>query len=142
MKSEYIIFIIVIIVVLFLVVCENLAHDNAPGRRPTHRLIPPNEDDDFLTRVRKIRQMIHDNSKFIIWRQAFILALLLPFPIVYFLKGKLPSLFEFMITGLIIFIGVYFSYIWLWSRYFYPNTARMEKELFIIEKNIRNGEKI
>ena len=138
MKSEYILFIIVIIIVIFLLVCENLAHDCAPGRKPTHGLKPPDKDDTLIERIRKTRMMVHDNSKFIIWRQALILALLLPFPIFYYIRGKLPKFFDFLIIAIIIFLGVYFSYIFLWSRYFYPNTAKIEKSLFTLEEEMKN----
>lgn len=134
-------------IAIFLIVCENLAHDCAPGRNPTHKLIPPDDDDEYIERIRKIRMMVHENSKFIIWRQAIIISMILPFPIIYFLKGRLPTLFEFIIVALMIFISVYFSYMWLWSRYFYPNTAKMEKSLFEMEelldgRNVEVAEKI
>lgn len=132
--------IIAIILAIFFIVCENLAHDCAPGRNPTHKIIPPDPDEDYLEQIIKLRQMVHDNSKYIIWRQALILAIILPWFIIYFLKGRFPTVFELLIVGLMIFIGVYSSYIWLWSRYFYPNTAKMEKVLFNLEEKMRIGE--
>lgn len=129
-----------IVFAIFLIVCENLAHDCAPGRNPTHKLHPPESDDTYLERVMKIRQMVHDNSKYIIWRQALILSIILPIFIVYYLKGRLPTFFELIVVGLIVFIGAYASYIWMWSRYFYPNTARMEKTLFELEERLREEE--
>lgn len=129
-------FIVAMICAIFLIVCENLAHDCAPGRNPSHKLIVPNPQDDYLVQIKKIRQMVHDNSKYIIWRQACILALILPWPIIYFLKGRLPKWSEVLIVSLMVFIGAYASYIWLWSRYFYPNTAKMEKVLFELEEKM------
>jgi len=129
-----------IISAIFLIVCENLAHDCAPGRNPTHKIIPPNPEDEYLDQIRKIRKMVHDNSKYIIWRQALILALILPWFIIYFIKGRLPTISEILIVGLMIFIGAYASYIWFWSRYFYPNTAKMEKVLFNLEEKMKLGE--
>lgn len=134
--------IIALVFAIFLIICENLAHDCAPGRKPTHKIIPPDPNSSYIDQINQIRKMVHENSKFIIWRQGLILAIILPFFIIYFLKGRLPTFFELVICGLIIFIGVYSSYIWLWSRYFYPNTAKMEKALLNIEGKMKNQNNI
>ena len=131
--------ILIIAFAIFLIVCENLAHDCAPGRKCTHSTEPPIESDNIRTYIRKIRNMVNGNYKFVIWRQALILGIIVPIPIIYFLKKRFPTFSEWLIVGAIIFVAAYFSTVWMWSHFLYPNSASIERSLLELEKKYESA---
>jgi len=125
-----------VIFAIFLILCENGAHDCAPNRVCTHELNTPKKDDPINKYIKKLREMITQNYKYVIWRQALILGILVPLPIFYFLLKRAPTFLEWVIVGGIIFIASYFSAMWMWTHYLYPNSTKIERSLMQLEERL------
>ena len=131
--------ILVIIIVIILVVSEYVAHDCVPHKTCNHSAPKPEEGDDIQTYIQKIGKMVENNYDYVIWRQALLVGLLLPLILVYYLRGRLPTLMEWVIVGLIIFIGVYLAHSWIWAHFFYPNGQSIKKYLQELSDRINNN---
>jgi hypothetical protein len=125
---------------IFLILCENGAHDCAPNKTCSRDLNNlPTKNDSTSKYIKKIRQMITQNYKYVIWRQALILGILVPLPIFYFLIHRFPTFIEWVIVGGMIFIAAYFSAMWMWSHYLYPNSTKLERSLIELEERLREN---
>ncbi len=123
---SWLVLILVIIGVLILLVGEYRAHDCVPGKNCSHSAPKPSPEDDNLEYVDKVKGMVKNNYDFVIWRQALLAGLVIPLPIIFFLKGRLPTLLEWFIVGVFVFFGTYATYSWIWAHFFYPNGQAIE----------------
>lgn len=51
---------------------------------------------------------------------------------------RLPNFYEFFVITTILFIGFYLSSIWIWTHFFYPNGASIEKSLLELRDQLTN----
>ena len=117
------------VLIIILLYFEYNEHDCLPHKTCNHSVPKPTIDDDVLTSIDKIKTMVQNNYDFVSWRQALLVGLILPLPIIYYLKRRMPTLTEWLIIGLIIFLGTYLSYSWIWAHFFYPNSRQIELSL-------------
>lgn len=128
--------IVALILIVFLLYVEYIAHDCKPGKVCTHSVPAPSPDDDDITRIKKIKEMVRNNYMFVSWRMSLLVALIVTLVIVYFFKGRIPTLGEWIVITGIVFLGSYFSSSWLWSHFFYPNSEAIESSLQKLSDNI------
>nr|QBK91097.1 MAG: 3 transmembrane helices protein [Pithovirus LCPAC202] len=121
--------IFVVIVIIILIILEYRDHDCIPGKTCIHSSPEPNSEDDDIEYVDKLINMVRNNYDYISWRQALLVGLIVPFIIIYYLKGRLPTLMELLIVGIIVFFIVYLSSSWIWAHFFFPNGQAIEGNL-------------
>jgi hypothetical protein len=81
------------------------------------------------TNIERINEAIKSSINYNVWALALIVALLLAIPIDYLINGYFPTVRQWLITVLLIFIGAYFSASWLWSHWVQPNAAAIQHNL-------------
>ena len=126
---SWLVLILIIIAVLIVLVAEYRAHDCVPHKICSHRAPKPGSEDNDLEYIDKIKGMVKNNYDFVIWRQALLAGLVIPLPIIFYLKGRLPTLLEWFIVGVFVFFGTYATYSWIWAHFFYPNGQAIETGL-------------
>lgn len=135
-----VILVIVIFAILILLVSEYQAHDCIPGKKCNHRVPSPTADDDNLTYVDKISAMISNNYNYVSWRLALLAGLIATLPVIYFLRGRIPTLIEWLVVGGLIFLGTYLSFSWIGAHFFYPNGVAIENRLTDLRDRIQQLE--
>ena len=138
-ESYYIsvgILILAIIAILILLASEYVAHDCIPGKNCTHSVPHPKKGDSISVYFDKINAMIRNNYEYVKWRQSLLVGLIVTTPIVYFLKGRIPTLSEWIVITLLVTIATYFSFSWLWSHFIYPNSIEVEKKINILKNEL------
>ena len=126
---EYIWIAVLILLLIILLHLEHADHDCIPGKHCNHYCSAPKDDDNADEAIDKIKEMVYQNYDFVTWRQALIMAIIIPLPIIYYLKGRLPTPIEWFIVGLFVFLAVYLSFSWIWAHFFKPNGKQVEKGL-------------
>ena len=119
---------------MVLLTWEYLAHDCLNGKAchaNANAPLPTSQDSPAIM-LDKINEMIRANYTYVSWRQALIVGLIVALPIGYFLKQTGPGVFEWFIITAIVFVGVYFSYSWIWAHFLYPNGRQLEKNILIL----------
>jgi hypothetical protein len=96
-------------------------------------------DDDDSVYIEKLQAMVRNNYDFVSWRQALLVALLVPLIVIFYLKGRLPTLMEWFIVGVIVFIFTYLSYSWIWAHFFYPNGQAIENQLQVLKDRLNHS---
>ena len=65
---------------------------------------------------------------------ALLVGLIIAFPVIYFIQGRWPTIVEYLVVVIIIFLAVFFSYSWLWAHFYRPNIEYVDITL----NNLRN----
>ena len=86
--------------------------------------------------IDKIEEMVQNNYRFNIWRLSLLSGLIATIPVVYFLKGRIPLLIEWIVIGTLIFLATYLAFSWLWAHFFFPNSQQMERHLQNLKKSL------
>lgn len=128
---------VVILLTIVLLYYEYKEHDCIRDKMCTHRRPEITEDDLISESIEKIQEMVRSNNSVIFWRQALLLAVLLPIPLIYLLYSRFPTFLEWGFVGLFIFLGVYLSYSWIWSHYFNPNSLTITNNLQRLSDRIK-----
>jgi hypothetical protein len=137
--SEKVVLFILVLVLLFLLWLEWYSQDCENNKPCSHYAVMPEEDEDINSYIDKLVVAVRNNYNFVAWRQAIILALILTPVIIYLLFCRLPTIWEWIVLVLIIFIGVSLSSSWLWNRFLYPNNKKVEEALLNIKRRERKG---
>ncbi len=132
--------IIVAILILLLVIIEYRAHDCIPGKLCNHRVPSPTADDSNLEYIDKIKAMVVNNYGYVMWRLALLAGLLATLPIIYFMRGRIPTLIEWLVVGGLIFIATYLSFSWIRAHFIYPNSYAIEKRLMELRDRIQQSD--
>ncbi len=130
---------IVGIVGIILIIIIYKKHD-CLGKKSLLSVDPPTEEDPTPEYIDKLREMMKQNYKYSTWEISLLAALIASLPIVYFLKRRLPTLFELFIVSLFIFIGTYYSFSWLWTHFYYPNSRQIERNLVMLRDRVTSME--
>ena len=133
--------VVVFLVMMILFWYELVDHDCIGDKECTLRVEEPENDDSVDTYIDKLSEMIQGNSDFVIWRRALIVSILVGFFVVYFMRGRIPEPIEWIIVGLVIFIGAYFAASWLYSHFLIPNTRRIQNNLEELKTKLSVGNK-
>jgi len=123
---------------LILLYSEYKAHDCVPGKTCTHSVPPPEPDDDIDVYINKVKAMVRNNYDYVAWRQALLAGILAALIVVFYLRGRIATLLEFFIVGIIVFLFVYMSYSWIWAHFFYPNGQVIEEQLTVLHNRLNN----
>lgn len=130
---------LVLVIVVSLLYLEYADHDCMRGKKCLHKRPDISNDDTREEAVNKVINMVRSNNNFVIWRQALIVAVIIPIPLIYLLYSRFPTLLEWLFVTLIIFMAMYLALSWLWAHYFNPNAqtieANLEKLLDVSDKN-------
>ena len=132
--------VIVFLVMMVLFWSELVDHDCIGDKECNLRSAEPEAEDSVDDYIDKLSEMIQGNSDFIIWRRALIVSILVGFFVVYFMRGRIPEPMEWIIVGLVIFIGAYFAASWLCSHFLIPNTRRILDNLEELKIKVTSNE--
>lgn len=136
---EVLILLIVIVIIIFLLFLEYYSRDCEGGKRCSHYAVMPERNEELGTYIDKLVVAVRGNSLYVTWRSALIIALIATPVIIYILYQRLPLLWEWIILTLIIFIGGVLSSLWLYNKFLYPNTKKIEESL--LDLKYRQAEK-
>lgn len=123
---------IIISLIVFFLWLEYRCHDCINGKKCLHSAPLPTDTDSIPQRLDKLSAMVKVNYAFIQLNQAALIGLIMALPVGYFLVKRIPSLFEWLIMAIIIALGVYFSYSWIYVHFLCPNGQQIESNLLKI----------
>lgn len=132
---------IVIVIILILVVIEYLYQDCINGtnsKKGWNHVVPPTAGDSIEVKLNTILKMIRSNYNYVIWRQCLVVALLAGFLVGFCLYQRLPTLLEFSIIAILVFILTYLAGGWFATHYLYPNNNQIEKSIRQLQANLHN----
>jgi len=165
-KLSIFLFVLILIIIIILIFIEYKQQDCIPGKLCNNRVDPPDHlhgkytqrcgyseqngdvietldiDGEGPTRreikeyISKIEEMVRNNYRYNIWRLSLLSGFIGTIPVVYFLKGRIPLLIEWIVIGTLIFLATYLAFSWLWAHFFYPNSQQMEKHLHNLKKSL------
>ena len=138
--ESLVLLVLVIIGILAILVSEYKAHDCIPGKVCNHRVPEPTHDDDNLEYIDKIEKMVSNNYQYVSWRLSLLTGLIVTLPIIYFLRGRIPTFIEWLIVGGLVFFGTYLAFSWIWAHFFYPNSRAIELHLLNLRDRIHKLE--
>ena len=122
-------FILAIVAIILLIYSNYVSFDCIPGKSCSHKSESINDLDDIPTTIEKIRKMVVNNYMILAWRFALLGALISTILVVYLLKGRIPTLYEYLLVGVIVFFAIYLSFSWLGVHFFKPNGYAIEASL-------------
>lgn len=93
-------------------------------------------NEDPLRSVDEIQKALKSNYEYTSWRLCLIVGIVAAFPIIYYIEGRIPTLFEWMIVGGLIFIASYLSCSWIWEHFYRPNGTQIDKNLLELRDKI------
>lgn len=117
------------LLVAVLIYWEYADHDCLPHKACNKRVCRPSSNDNPLETIDKIKIMVRNNYDYVSWRLALLAGIIAALPIVYYLECRVPTLFEWIVVGVIIFAATYLSNSWIWAHFFHPNGSDIEKHL-------------
>ena len=123
---------IILVVLIGLIIIEYLYNDCINGlnsKKGWDWVIPPNTNDPLNVKVEKIMKMIRHNYNYVVWRQALIIGLIAGFLVGYLLLLRLPTLYEYLVIVVLVFLLSYFVSGWFSTHYLYPNNRQIERSL-------------
>lgn len=130
---------VTIILVTILLYLEYKSQDCIGGKQCTSSVPPPSVTDTINQQISQIILMVRNTTYYVTWRLSLIVALLLAIPIVYLIVERTPTIMEWLVTVIIIFIGVYFSSSWLWTHWISPNAQQIERSLVLLQQQLESG---
>jgi len=137
--STLLFLVVVFIVMMALFWSELLQHDCIGDKECEVRQAEPESGDSIDVFIDKLSMMVETNSGFVVWRRALIIAILVGYCVVYFMRGRIPRPAEWVAVGLIIFIGAYFAGSWLCAHFLAPNGRRIQDNLEVLRTRIGTG---
>nr|QBK90715.1 MAG: 3 transmembrane helices protein [Pithovirus LCPAC201] len=133
---SWLVLILVVIGIIIILIVEYRDHDCASNKKCKHSVPKPGFKDDDVEYIDKLINMVHNNYDYILWRQALLVGLIVPFIVIFYLKARLPTFIEFFIIGIIVFFIVYLTFSWVWSHFFFPNGQAIEGNLDDLKKRL------
>ena len=127
---------IILILVLILAFTEYTDHDCIPGKRCSHYVEEPSDSDSINVSIDRIISMAKNNHDYITWRQSLLVAIIFSVLVVFYLKGRLPTVLEWLGVSVLIFLGTYLSFSWIWAHFCYPNGKKIEANLFKLKDRL------
>lgn len=130
------IILVVGIIVAILIYAEYIEHDCLPHKSCNKSTPKPRTDDNPIEYIDKIRGMVRNNYDFVSWRLALLAGIIVTLPIVYYLKSRVPTPFEWFVITMLVFAAAYLSNSWIWAHFFQPNGNQIEKYLLQLRDKI------
>lgn len=128
-----------IILLMGLIVAVLIYWEYRENDKTTNNLydeIRKTQKDDPLRGIDNIQRAMKSNHEYSSWRLSLIVGIIAALPIIYYIEGRIPTLFEWFIVGGLIFIASYLSSSWIWTHLHQPNNAKIEKYLVRIRDGI------
>ncbi len=128
-----IISIILVVVLMYLEYNDQDCINGKPcGRGIRSSPIPESPKESIDTLIGMVRK----STRYVNWRLSLAAALLLSAPVAYLVVKRFPTLSEWVIVALLIFLGTYFSASWLWTHWVHPNSRRIEQTLLMLKERL------
>ena len=127
------------IIVAILIYWEYWEHDCINQKSCHQSVNKPKHYNNSIEYIDKIRKMVRNNYDYTNWRLALLTGIIATLPIVYYLECRVPTLFEWIIVTLLIFIATYLSSSWIWAHFFHPNGSEIEKSLIELRDKIHTN---
>ena len=124
------------LLVALLIYWEYQDHDCLPHKHCKQSCNKPLDSDSTLKSIDKVKNMVKNNYNYVSWRLALLAGIIGALPIVYYIEGRVPTLFEWIIVGGLIFAAAYLSTSWIYAHFFYPNGNDIEKHLVKIRDKV------
>ena len=124
------------LIVAILIYWEYKDHDCIKTGKCNRSVPRPKLDDDTLECFDKLRVMVKNNHDYVLWRLALLAGIIGALPIVYYIEARVPTLFEWIIVGGLIFLAAYLSSSWIWAHFFHPNSRQIEKSIINIRDKV------
>jgi len=125
------------LIVAVLIYTEYRDHDCLPHKSCNQSVPKPRPDDDPLNRIDKIQKMVRNNYDYVSWRLSMLAGIIAALPIVYYLEGRIPTVFEWIIVGGLVFAATYLSSSWIWAHFFHPNGSYTEQSLIELRDQVQ-----
>lgn len=118
---------ITVAVVAILLVWEYRTQDCINGKPCQASLtqVELNPQAPLADNVDRLVDMVEASINYQTWRLSLIAGLVLAIPVDYLLLNQFPTISQWLITVVLIFIGAYFSASWLWSHWVQPNSVKV-----------------
>jgi hypothetical protein len=126
-------------IIIFLLWWEYIDHDCIPGKVCKHSVPAPTPQDTNNAFLDKLLEMVRSNYTYVSWRQALLAGLIGAIPVVYFLKQRMPTIFEWLVVGGFIFVVTYYSYSWIWAHFYYPNSRQIERNVILMRDRLNKS---
>jgi hypothetical protein len=122
---------LMLFMVLILIYWEYQIHDTNDNNiyKKKYKKYDSDDSDDPIQQLEDIQWDIKNNYDFSNWRLSMIVGVVAALPIIYYIEARMPTLFEWVIVGGLIFIASYLSSNWIWSHFHYPNGTKIEKSI-------------
>lgn len=127
---------IAIIIIIVLVVQAYNLRDCINGKKSKLQPEIPEDDEEFLEYISKLREHVRVTSQVDTWRAALLVSLFITFFVVYLMKGDWPNLTEYLLTALFIFLGTYFALSWNQVHYVDPNLKILDRKFQNLEERL------
>ena len=127
------------LIVALLIYWEYCDHDCLPHKSCNKKSPKPKLCDDPLESIDKIRDMVRTNYDYVTWRLSLLAGIIAALPIVYFLEYRVPTIFEWIVVGVLVFAASYLSSSWIWSHFFHPNGTQIEKSLLELRDKVHKN---
>jgi hypothetical protein len=127
---------LIIILVIILLWIEYRTTDSIREKRSSYWQPDIASTDTDIQAIRRVIAIIRSNNRIVFWRQALIIAIIIPVPITYLITNRFPTWSEWLLIGVFTFLGIYITYSWMWAHFFNPNALTIERNLRAIEERI------
>ena len=97
-------FLVIILAIIIIIWGEYVSHDCIEHKTCTHSAERPSPNDETVDYIEKLQGMVDMNNDFVIWRRALLAALIAVIPIVYYLRGRMPTWVEALVVILIVYL--------------------------------------
>ncbi len=119
--------IIFLLVLIILIMLEYKDHDCLPQKDCNCKILDPPSDMSSSEKLDFIRKEIRKNNTVVFFRQALIAGIIVSFISYYYINEKIPDLKTWLFLSIVISVIVFFSYSWLFTHYYYPNSRKIEE---------------
>jgi len=123
-------------IILFLVFKVYKKYDRIQGKICNYQVKPPSTENTIAESIDILLEMVRNNYSHTTWELSLLAGLIATIPIVYFLKQRLPTFFEWFVVAFLIFIVTYYSFSWIWAHFHYPNSRQIERNLLILKDRL------
>lgn len=128
-----------VILLIGLIVAVLIYWEYSHNGKTTNNLydeVRKSQKDDPLRNIDNIQRAMKSDSEYSSWRLSLVVGILAALPIIYYIEGRIPTLFEWFIVGGLIFISTYLSSSWIWTHLHQPNNTKIEKYLVRIRDGV------
>jgi len=125
---------------------EYRSQDHINDRRDPHQVFNQGQSrnptsypgESVSNAIDRLRHRLYVVDQYQVWRLSLIGALIASLPLAYLLLGRLPTVSEWLITVLLVFLASYATNSWLWAHFFRPSSQLIRRDLFELEQRLQS----